>query len=130
MPTEALEQTAARLLTPDLGVELAQAAAGDLGPALVLLIVDQDGLLVAVRSDEVALAEVPAAYESLLRLLAAPQGRGPTLVASLLPDADPADLVAAWPSLRERIAAAGARPVDWLLVTEAGTIAAAGLALD
>lgn len=130
MPTEALEQAAARLLTPDLGVELAQAAAGDLGPALVLLIVDQDGLLVAVRAEAVALAEVPAAYESLLRLLAAPQGRGPTLVVSLLPDADPADLVAAWPSLRERITAAGARPVDWVLVTEAGTIAAAGLSLD
>lgn len=130
MHAKDLKQAADRLLTADIGIEVAQAAAGDLGPGLVVLIRDNLGLVVAVRHEAVDLASVPDSCGTLLSLFTSPEARGPMLVVSLLPDADPADLVAAWPVLRERVKAAGGTAIDWVLATEAGAVSAAGLSVD
>ena len=103
-------------LTIDLAVALARAAADD-QPALVTLVFDDSGLLIAVRPDDVPLAEAVESCRTLLGLLA-PEGRGPSIVVSVEPsfgvEAEPA--AAVWAELAGAFEENQATLLDWLLV--------------
>lgn len=113
----ALLSRATALLLP----EFARAAE----TALVVLLVDDDGLLVAVRDVDAALgpAEVEVACSTLLDL-SPPTGPASAVLVSLDPGfgTDPPESVCqAWRDMRRRFARSHTTLVDWLLVTGEAT---------
>jgi hypothetical protein len=116
-------------LTVDLAVALARAAADD-QPALVTLVFDETGLLLALRAHDLAPSEVEESCCTLLGLLA-PEGRGPAVLVSVDPGfgCEPEPVLAVWPEVTDAFDEAGATLLDWLLVCDdrvASVAAAAG----
>jgi hypothetical protein len=103
-------------LTVDLAVTLARAAAGD-EPTLVTLWFEDVGVLLAVRSHDLAPTEIEASCRTLLELLA-PEGREPAVLVSVDPGfgCEPEPALAVWPDVSRAFAEADATLLDWLLV--------------
>jgi hypothetical protein len=112
---------AREVLQPTTSVELATLAAGDHGPCLVVLVVDELGLLVAVREVDLVPADIGETCATLLDL-AAFEPCGAAVVVSVDPGfgTDPPDSAErTWHELRPCFAEHGLELLDWLLV--AGT---------
>lgn len=131
------------LLRPPVVVELARAAAGAgsgrggggrggrsrtalaMGgrggrPTLAVLIVDETGLLVAVRDLDIGIAEVPESCDTLLRLSPA-TGLAVAVIVSVDPGFGvdvPACGLTAWHEARRVFAEHGVFLADWLLVAD------------
>ena len=105
-------------LTVDLAVAFARAAAAD-QPALVTLVLEETGLLLAVRAHDLAPSEVEESCCTLLELLA-PEGRGPAVLVSVDPgfgcEVEP--VLTVWPEVAGTFDEAGATLLDWLLVCD------------
>lgn len=103
-------------LTVDVAVALARAAADD-QPALVTLVFDETGLLLALRAHDLAPSEVEQSCCTLLGLLA-PEGRGPAVLVSVDPGfgTDPEPVLSVWPEVAWAFEDEGATLLDWLLV--------------
>lgn len=107
-------------LTIDHAVLLSTAAAGG-EPALVLLVLDDDGILLAVRHLDLSPTAVEEQCDAVIRILARTRA-GPVVLVSVLPsfgtDAEPH--VGTWHELRRRAAAFRVPLIDWLLVDDRG----------
>lgn len=106
------------LLAPPMAVELAAAGAAEQRPSLVVLLVDDDGLLIAVRDLDLGPADVPDACTTLVTL-SPPRGPAAAVVVSLDPGGGaepPASAEHAWHEARRRLEASDVALLDWLLV--------------
>lgn len=116
-------------ITVQQAVALAAAAADD-GPALVLLVFEEDGILVAVRDLDLAPAEIEAECDAVIRILADDVDRraDPVVVVSILPGfgSDPTPVVGTWHALCRRAADVGVPVLDWLLVDDRGVASMRG----
>ena len=105
------------LLAPEVAVDLARTGA-DGHPGLVVLLVDDDGLLIAVRDLDLGPADVPEACTTLVALCP-PCGPAAAVVVSLDPGAgtDPtAAAEHAWHEARRRLEGHDVALLDWLMV--------------
>lgn len=133
---------AGTLLRPPTVVELARAAAGAGGggrsragtgvltggrggrPTLAVLMVDDEGLLVAVRDLDIGVADVPDSCATLLRL-SPPTGLSVAVVVSVDPGFGvevPACALTAWHEARRVFGEHETLLADWLLVADDTTV--------
>jgi hypothetical protein len=106
------------LLAPPVAVDLAAASAVEQRPSLVVLLVDDDGLLIAVRDLDLGPGDVPDACTTLVTL-SPPRGSAAAVVVSLDPGGGtepPAAAEHAWHEARRRLEAHDVALLDWLLV--------------
>ena len=103
-------------LTIDLATVIAQAAA-NAKPALIVLVFDEQGLLIAIRPEDVTPAELEESARTLFSLMS-PDGRGPAVVVTVESSlgADTQPFVEVWPRVSAVFTEAGATLLDWLLV--------------
>ena len=117
-PSASLVARARGLLAPPMAVELAAAGAAEQRPSLVVLVIDDDGLLIAVRDLDLGPSDLPDACATLVAL-APPRGPAAAVVVSLDPGSGadpPAAAEHAWHEARRGLEAHDVALLDWLLV--------------
>ena len=115
-------------LSVELAVEIARIAAEG-HPALIVLLLDNSGWLIACRPHDLAPGDIEESCRTLLGLLASESPEQAYLV-SVDPGfgTETAPATAVWPELERTFTEAGATLLDWLLVCDESVASVAAAA--